>query len=515
MQERQRPRVVKVGVHVGVEDDLRRLEERRGHDAVLEHLREMRLHATREGLGVRPLRGSPDRLGEGALPRPHLPEELLLRRRAVGPVAGLGALHARTVLRIDALHRIEGEHAPPGQVRVGGEARICVRIVRNPLLVVEIGVDVRTHDDVEAGRGGLDAQRLRMPVLHDGVLRRIGGHHLVPPRDAAALLRRGSRHPANEPALESALVAKLLVSDPRLALRTLSPRVGDTFVAADVDDLAGKEVHRLRNQVLAHLDHLVVAKADDFGVAVRVVPEQLADERLLAEAIELGEREVERAGVAGEVDLRHDRHVPFRGELHDVADLRLRVELARRRTDLVVDVPLAVVGTRPRRAGLVELGIELRLDAPALRIGQVPVKDVHLVVRHPLDDALHRLLAEEVPALVHQRAAPGVFRPVLDLQRTLHIPELAQGHTGIEAPGLVRRLDCGLPISSDANPVALARQRAVARLERTYLRHEQRLVRKGCRRERRKHKENNHLAHCGMAPVNLRKPARAKCEYSA
>ena len=117
--------------------------------------------------------------------------------------------------------------------------------------------------------------------------------------------------------------------------------------------------------------------------------------------------------VAGDVDFGHHGHMTLGGIVDDVLHLLLGV------VGLVGHVVIhtgketldfaSAVGAPGR-----ELGVALELDAPALVVGEVPVKHVHLVQCQPVDVFLDIGHREEVAHHVEQHAAVAEAGSVVD-----------------------------------------------------------------------------------------------------
>ena len=104
--------------------------------------------------------------------------------------------------------------------------------------------------------------------------------------------------------------------------------------------------------------------------------------------------------------LGHDADVALPRILDDFAHFLLRVKTA---------VPRSVLSRAPR-AHLLQLGILIYGQTPALIFGQMPVKDVVLVQGHPVEVALYKINGEKMAAHVQVHAAPGKARCVLYLR---------------------------------------------------------------------------------------------------
>ena len=112
------------------------------------------------------------------------------------------------------------------------------------------------------------------------------------------------------------------------------------------------------------------------------------------------ERAAERKRVPREVELGHDAHAPRVGVIDDFPELLLRIELA-----------LVPMQERPLRLQLREA---LRLQAPGVVLGEVPMEEVELVARHRVDDVLHALRRQVVAHRVEHEPAPFETWPIND-----------------------------------------------------------------------------------------------------
>ena len=186
----------------------------------------------------------------------------------------------------------------------------------------------------------------------------------------------------------------------------LPPRLRD-LVPPDVDVRAGEEVADLVEHILEELDRGVPGAED-----VLVHPPRFSHLERPAGAGQLRVRGERGQRMAGELDLRNDHHVPQRGVVDHLPDLRLRVEPAvPGRIELHVAVRPDHRAVSPR-ADLRQLRIFPDFDAPALVVGQVPVEDVHLVERQEIDVFLDELHGEEMPRDVEVHSPPGEPRGV-------------------------------------------------------------------------------------------------------
>ena len=187
--------------------------------------------------------------------------------------------------------------------------------------------------------------------------------------------------------------------DAGLTLWARFPTVLWALIAADMNELGGEQVNHLREHVLEEFEGLVVASAVD----VLVYAPTSADRKRPAGARQRGIRRQGGDGVAGHFDFRNDGYVATGGVGDNLPDILLGVKAT------VPLVPLASPGTDCGK-----LGVLLDFDPPALVFGQVPMKNVHLVVRQQVDVSLDELFGHEVPAAVEQHAAPRIARFVDD-----------------------------------------------------------------------------------------------------
>ncbi|MEI9999660.1 MAG: hypothetical protein WDO13_11080 [Verrucomicrobiota bacterium] len=248
--------------------------------------------------------------------------------------------------------------------------------------------------------------------------------------------------PSGEMALHRPAVGEALSLPESLAARTTVPAPQVALIAADMDKFRGKEIAHLVEDFLDERIDRLVAKAELARPWIR-----------RQRAVELGMRAQDGPDMAGHVDLRHDGDVALRREAYKVARILLRVK------------PGADARPSCRRSS--ELRFADDFQRPATEVRQVPVKDVELVKRHPLDvttDIRERL--EIVPAIETQ-AAPAKAGRVLD-DRTRNFPgsgrrirgddrgraQLPQGLDAEEKPGAAGSDELDLP-RSHGKPVTL------------------------------------------------------------
>ena len=218
-----------------------------------------------------------------------------------------------------------------------------------------------------------------------------------------------ARQLVGEAALEGARVGQAEAVHQGAAGVVAFPAVGGAFVASDVDVRIGEEVGHLVEDVFheaqrgraGHVQEVTVAAGD---VAV-------APQAVWAVGV-AGELRIGRHGggaVSGKFDFGDDFDVAFAGVGHDVAHLFLRV--VGRAVAVVVEVEpvgrIDVPRALPFGADGREAWVFLYLQAPALVVGEVPVKAVHLIGRHDVEHAFDLVYTEKVAAHVEHEPAVG------------------------------------------------------------------------------------------------------------
>ncbi len=342
--------------------------------------------------------GRPGRLGERCGARKRLVFDAAGQPHVLGPRIDLGAEDAARLGR----REFRGNRLEVVDVRERHDARPPGRLARRVALpVVEVQDRRRRHHDVVPGARRRDSAGSAAPG-HDGRTRGNAALEDFVPADQPASAR--VEEPADardEPALERRLVCETELADARLHARRRPPAVLDRLVAAHVDEFAGEQVDHFVEDVLEEYERRFVGIEEpvvhapvgrDRGGAARAEPRVARDRRLR---------------VAGHLDLGDDRHEARRRVRNEFAHLGLRVEAAVRRG-------IAGAGGLAPGADARELRILENLEPPALVVGQVPVQDVQLVQRHPVDklpDELGRLV---MPRGIEHEPAPGEARRIRD-----------------------------------------------------------------------------------------------------
>ena len=125
----------------------------------------------------------------------------------------------------------------------------------------------------------------------------------------------------------------------------------------------------------------------------------------------------------------------------DLADVVLCVEERPVFADGVLGVAHVPVPVRhgTARTTVGQLGVPVYLDAPSVRIGQVPVQHVKLERGHAVYYALDDVFPPEMAAFVDQDASPRKRRRILDVDGGTHpvvALQLPERLHGVKPPGV-------------------------------------------------------------------------------
>ena len=204
------------------------------------------------------------------------------------------------------------------------------------------------------------------------------------------------------------LVGQALSGDARLTLGAFVPARFGALVAPDVDVLAGEERQDLVQHAFQKSEHRIVAGAVDVVEHAPAGGYGL----LNAGAAQLWIGCEGRTGVAGEFNFWNHRDVARSRVGHDFTHLVLGVESAvARAVKALIAVGTDLRGIAPG-SDLGEARVALDFDAPALVLGEVPVKAVHFVLRHQVEVALDEFNVKKVAADVQMHSAVGKSRLV-------------------------------------------------------------------------------------------------------
>ena len=189
-----------------------------------------------------------------------------------------------------------------------------------------------------------------------------------------------------------------------LAVGAALPVAHVNLVATDVNIVIREEVEHLTINILAELQHSVLAGTKRRG-------EELSPARTLSAGKAVVIVDGTKA-MARDVDFRHDIDSALAGEGHNLTDVVLRVETAilssvveliarQLQVGIVLALSIAhadgvlIVGYAPRTT-LGEQRIFLDFYAPTLVVGEMPVELVNLVKRQHIEQLHHFLFREEV-----------------------------------------------------------------------------------------------------------------------
>jgi len=343
------------------------------------------------------------------------------------------------------------------------------------LVVIKIRVRRRRHDHVVAGLRGGDPALLAPPAHDHRAGRQPAFQDLVPAHQPPAIGGQKGVDLLGKPGLQFRLVLQALRADQLLDLRAGFPLRLDRLVAPDVNIAAGKQGHHFAQHLLAELDR---PRPRRENVLADSPPRPGADFLLLVgKHTQLRVRGNRRPGMAGHLDLGHDRDVPLGGITDQLADVVLRVKAT---VTPAVELPrlVAVVSDQRLVAPSADLGqprVLLDFDPPALVVGQVHLQAVEFVLGHHVDKPQHVVLGQEVPRRVDQQPAPREPRPVGDAKarkaaglaldwlrggKELGREQLAQGLDGVEQSRRFGRPEFD-PLRADLQLVAFRAKLAV------------------------------------------------------
>ena len=363
------------------------------------------------------------------------------------------ALHTENVLLLFLvqLFRKRTERIDPlhGQVTVGSNGLL---FWRKRLSLTEIEVIAGSHHHIVTLLSRSDAACCSTPAHNHRALADVALQNLVPADDAATTslhhLLHAVHHVALQVVLRSAATrsAQSQLLNLRLTLGTLLPAGFRTFVAADVDDFGREDIHHFVEHIFEEAHRRFVASADHLIGDAPTTPHLVGTAR----TAELRERGQRCLHVSRQVDFRNDVDVTFGGIFHQLAQLRLSVETTVTDGVIVVGITPEHRALAPRRR-VGESGIALDLHAPTLIVSQMDVKIVHIMERHHVNVAFHRVEGHEMAGHVEMHAAIGELRVVYDgARRELHhISLFADGNTLSQYLDTIEDTGCICPFYDD------------------------------------------------------------------
>ena len=237
------------------------------------------------------------------------------------------------------------------------------------------------------------------PAHDGGALVYVAFQNLVPAYYAFSVLIEESLHAVGEVALQRLCCQSVLLSH-CLAFRTFCPTLCRRFVASDMDKFGWENVREFFQHVLAESINLLVAEAEHVQIDAPSVSHLVRTAR----TSELGIGGESSLHVSWHVNLGDDGDVSLACVLHYFASLILSVESAV--FSLVVHHRVeSHDGARTLRSYARKTRILLYLDSPSLVVGEMPVKDVHVVHSHEVEIFLDEVHGEEVARAVEHHAA--------------------------------------------------------------------------------------------------------------
>ena len=204
---------------------------------------------------------------------------------------------------------------------------------------------------------------------------------------------------------------QVFLADKGLTLRTLLPTFLGAFVAADVNVGRGENICHLIEHVV---DEFVGFRVAGTKHIVRNAP-MLAHLVGSSGASKFGVGGQSGDHVTGQVDFGNHRDVAFGSVAHNVATLLLGVKSTVRATVVFAGVMTdhGLSALTPHRG---EARVALNFNAPALIVGEVPVKAVDVVQGEQVDEAFHTVDRHEVARHVEFHAAIAEARCIAHMR---------------------------------------------------------------------------------------------------
>lgn len=266
--------------------------------------------------------GRPCDLGEGVDARQQLVLDPLPGRHEFRPKVGLHAQQVLLFLFGEPLRRVVAVYLLQRQGEV--QAYGLVGRIRPPFVEIEVLAGGHHHMVVLSGRR--DAALCAPPAHDDRPGRQPALHDLVPADQLPAFRREVAVDAVGEVGLQLRLVAQPLGRDTGLAVGAGFPAGVLALVAADVDQLRGKERDDLVEHVFEEFEGALLARAEDVAGAADPTRYFVGFGVVHAPQPGVGREGCER--VPGHFDFGDDRDVPLGGIGDDLADLVLRVKAA-------------------------------------------------------------------------------------------------------------------------------------------------------------------------------------------
>lgn len=294
----------------------------------------------------------------------------------LGPDIALNTKDARVIFRLDfgndgveAIDLLEGEIAADGQGFFG----------RSRLVVVKIHMACGGHDDVLSEVGGGNATTRSAPTHDCGSFGESSFENFIPTDEATTVLVEVVFHLLDKPRLKFVFVFEPPFFDSLLLGGVFFPLGFGALITADMNELAGEDVHDLGEDISAELD--------GFGFGVK---DSVAD---APPHHDFGGFAVAEFGICGDGSNHMTGHIYFRdngdmafgGVGDDFAEFVLGVEATVRDVVVLGGVP-SDDGSWADGADLSEARIFLDFDSPALIISQMEVECVDLEKGESVDE---------------------------------------------------------------------------------------------------------------------------------
>ena len=200
----------------------------------------------------------------------------------------------------------------------------------------------------------------------------------------------------------------------RLASGTVLPARFWHLIPANVDEFSRKQFGDLRQDIPQKGERLVVAGAIN-AVVIRACCREGVFLRFAGKLRICRDR---RRGMAGHLDFRNHRDVARRCVGDNLPDVGLRV-ISSVASEMVVGgrrfrIEIKADALAPR-ADLRQFRVFIDLDPPALVIGEMPVKRVELVERHPVQNRFYLVLRKKMTTHIEHESTPGESRRIGNL----------------------------------------------------------------------------------------------------
>ena len=288
------------------------------------------------------------------------------------------------------------------------------------LIIVEIQICVRSHDDIVSETCGFDSAFLSPPRHDDDTVSGFSFKDFIPADNLLAMGLQEFGHVFHDMPLQFLLLGGGCVVFQSqfiglgLAFRTILPSDFRTFVASDMYVRRREEFHDFGEHPVEEFENGVIA-------GTQYVIGNSPFRPYLVRSAGTSQFRISRKGslhVTRKVDLRNDGDVSVRRIFYDFPDLLLSIIAAVRLAVILLGavIQMSDKGLVPHRTFFYEFRIAFDFHPPALVIRNVPVEHVHVVQRHHVYVCLHFVYREEMAAYVKMRPAIAEMRVVRDFR---------------------------------------------------------------------------------------------------